>query len=366
MKELIVQCGVDSAQLAGIFKSVGNVQMVKVIYDKTIARSRGFGFVAMSSVQEVESAARQLNDYALVTILSWLARNGFAPTDNVIASLAKSIIEPPVTKEEDIMGCSFLLNMLDAVSGVEVIDEQLRTRKDYQEVSSIMNVGMTYSLLYSSAFECEDPTQRRELLLRKFKEKHIGEIGKFDKVQSTFWREWKLKLEDQKRVADRCTSLEKIIPGVDTVRFLSQDFNYIKSVVRPLIDSVKLEKKHILKDVLTLVDEYSLNRSQVFLCYLSSVLVSEVWTNDDITCEISEFKSEIVGYAVETIKAVSYIVYPAIDGCHKVRLAYIFGLLSCLHLWSAFGEIRFSHRSRVIYGSFDAASCYMCRHQLAC
>ncbi|XP_050123027.1 MAG2-interacting protein 2-like [Malus sylvestris] len=172
--------------------------------------------------------------------------------------------------------------MLDAVSGVEVIEEQLRTRKDYQEVSSIMNVGMTYSLLYSSAFECEDPTQRRELLLRKFKEKHTGEIGKFDKVQSTFWREWKLKLEDQKRVADRCTTFEKIIPGVDTI----------------------------------------------FLCYLSSVIVSEVWTNDDITCEISEFKGEIVGYAVETIKAVSYIVYPAIDGCHKVRLAYIFGLLS--------------------------------------
>ncbi|KAB2598829.1 hypothetical protein D8674_001749 [Pyrus ussuriensis x Pyrus communis] len=249
---------------------------------------------------------------ALVTILSWLARNGFAPTDNVVASLAKSIIEPPVTEEEDIVGCSFLLNLLDAVSGVEVIEEQLRTRKDYQEVSSIMNVGMTYSLLYSSAFECE--------------------IGKFDKVQSTFWREWKLKLEDQKRVADRCRALEKIIPGVDTVRFLSQDFNYIKSVMLPLIDSVKLEKKHILKDVLTLADEYSLNRSQVFLCYLSSVLVSEVWTNDDITCEISEFKGEIVGYAVETIKAVSFIVYPAIDGCHKVRLAYVFGLLSGCYL----------------------------------
>ncbi|XP_070679155.1 MAG2-interacting protein 2-like [Malus domestica] len=210
--------------------------------------------------------------------------------------------------------------MLDAVSGVEVIEEQLRTRKDYQEVSSIMNVRMTYSLLYSSTFKCEDSTQMKELLLRKFKEKHTGEIGKFDKVQSTFWREWKLKLENQKRVADRCTTLEKIIPGVDTV----------------------------------------------YLCYLSSVLVSEVWTNDDITCEISKFKGEIIGYAVETIKAVSYIVYLAIDGCHKVRLAYIFGLLSCLHLWSAFGEIRFSHRSRVINGSFDAASCYMCRHQLAC
>ncbi len=109
---------------------------------------------------------------AAVTILSWLARNGFAPRDDLIASLAKSIIEPPATEEEDIMGCSFLLNLVDAFTGVEVIEEQLRTREDYQEVCSIMNVGMTYSLLHNSGLECEGHAKRRELLLWKFKEKH--------------------------------------------------------------------------------------------------------------------------------------------------------------------------------------------------
>ncbi|XP_048422928.1 uncharacterized protein LOC103952321 isoform X4 [Pyrus x bretschneideri] len=39
--------------------------MVKVIYDdKTTGRSRGFRFVTMSSVQEAEYAARQLNGYS--------------------------------------------------------------------------------------------------------------------------------------------------------------------------------------------------------------------------------------------------------------------------------------------------------------
>lgn len=71
---------------------------------------------------------------------------------------------------------------------------------------------------------------------------------------------------------------------------------------------------------------------QVFLRYLSSVLVSEVWTNDDITYEISEFKGEIGGHAVETIKAISSAVYPAVDGCNKLRLAYMFGLLSDCYL----------------------------------
>ncbi|KAK9920918.1 hypothetical protein M0R45_029455 [Rubus argutus] len=56
---------VDSAQLAELFEAAGNVQMVEVIYDKTTGRSRGFGFVTMSSAHEVEAAARQFNGYEL-------------------------------------------------------------------------------------------------------------------------------------------------------------------------------------------------------------------------------------------------------------------------------------------------------------
>lgn len=108
---------------------------------------------------------------AVVAVLSWLARNGFAPKDDLIASLAKSTIEPPITEEKDIICCSFLLNLVDAFCGVEVIEEQLRRRKVYQEISSIMNVGMIYSLLHNYGVHCQGPAQRREMLLKKFKEK---------------------------------------------------------------------------------------------------------------------------------------------------------------------------------------------------
>nr|VDC89366.1 unnamed protein product [Brassica oleracea] len=54
---------VDSAQLAQLFESAGNVEMVEVIYDKVTGRSRGFGFVTMSSVSEVEAAEQQFNGY---------------------------------------------------------------------------------------------------------------------------------------------------------------------------------------------------------------------------------------------------------------------------------------------------------------
>ncbi|KAK7267691.1 hypothetical protein RIF29_20369 [Crotalaria pallida] len=53
----------DSAQLADIFEAAGDVQKVEVIYDKMTGRSRGFGFVTMSSVEEVEAAVQQFNGY---------------------------------------------------------------------------------------------------------------------------------------------------------------------------------------------------------------------------------------------------------------------------------------------------------------
>ncbi|KAL0555480.1 hypothetical protein IC582_009427 [Cucumis melo] len=56
---------VDSAQLAGLFESAGQVERVEVIYDKTTGKSRGFGFVTMSTVDEVEAAAQQFNGYEL-------------------------------------------------------------------------------------------------------------------------------------------------------------------------------------------------------------------------------------------------------------------------------------------------------------
>ncbi|XP_071728409.1 protein CNGC15b-like [Rutidosis leptorrhynchoides] len=56
---------VDSAALAGLFEAAGNVEMVEVIYDKVSGRSRGFGFVTMSSVEEVEEAVRKFNGYEL-------------------------------------------------------------------------------------------------------------------------------------------------------------------------------------------------------------------------------------------------------------------------------------------------------------
>ncbi|XP_042418015.1 29 kDa ribonucleoprotein, chloroplastic-like [Zingiber officinale] len=56
---------VDSSQLAGLFQQAGNVEMVEVIYDKISGKSRGFGFVTMSTIEEVEIAAQQFNGYTL-------------------------------------------------------------------------------------------------------------------------------------------------------------------------------------------------------------------------------------------------------------------------------------------------------------
>lgn len=55
---------------------------------------------------------------------------------------------------------------------------------------------------------------------------------------------------------------------METSRFFSGDMEYIQSVVFSLIESVKTEKKQILKDALVLAHTYGLDRSKVciFVC----------------------------------------------------------------------------------------------------
>ncbi|KAG8099294.1 hypothetical protein GUJ93_ZPchr0013g36750 [Zizania palustris] len=55
---------VDSAQLAGLFEQAGGVEMVEVVYDRVTGRSRGFGFVTMSTAEEASAAVEQFNGYS--------------------------------------------------------------------------------------------------------------------------------------------------------------------------------------------------------------------------------------------------------------------------------------------------------------
>ncbi|KAI5068437.1 hypothetical protein GOP47_0016782 [Adiantum capillus-veneris] len=74
----------NSEELAGVFQKVGSVDMVEVIYDKESGRSRGFGFVTMSSVEDCNTAIEKLDgaDYAGRTLrVNFPNRNrGDAPT----------------------------------------------------------------------------------------------------------------------------------------------------------------------------------------------------------------------------------------------------------------------------------------------
>uniref|UniRef100_K3Z324 Sec39 domain-containing protein n=1 Tax=Setaria italica TaxID=4555 RepID=K3Z324_SETIT len=272
---------------------------------------------------------------ATISIIYWLAVNGLAPNDNLIMILAKSIMEPPVDEEFDVLGCSVLLNLMDPFNGVKIIEEELKRRECYQEISSMMSIGMLYSSLNNSKKECSTPEQRRNLLLHKFHEKFTSadtdDLDQIDMANTTFWREWKSKLEEEKQLADQARMLRQILPDIDTSRFLSGDVNYIKRVIFSFVDSVKLEKKHILKEAVKIAETYGLQRTEVLLRFLACSLLSEYWDNNHILNEISDFREDIVRSAKGVIDMIYSDVYPEIDGYNKQRLSYIYGILSACH-----------------------------------
>ncbi|CAM0943908.1 unnamed protein product [Alopecurus aequalis] len=286
------------------------------------------------------------------SIIYWLGVNNFAPSDDLIMFLAKSVMEPPVDEDDYVLSCSILLNLMDPFNGVKTIEEELKKRECYQEISSIMNVGMIYSSLNSSKKECSTPEQRRNLLLHKFHEKFTSmdsdDLDQIDMAHATYWGEWKSKLEEEKRMADQARVLKELLPDIDTSRFLSGDANYIKKAVFSFVGSVKLERKHILKEAVKIAENYGLQRTEVLLRFLGCALVSEYWDNDDILNEISEFREDIVKSAKGVIDMIYSDVYPEIDGYNKQRLSYIFGILSACHSYlKRTSEIELTYQEHV-------------------
>ena len=53
--------GVDDAQLAQMFSQAGTVVSAQVVKDRDTGRSRGFGFVEMSTEEEAQNAVNNLN-----------------------------------------------------------------------------------------------------------------------------------------------------------------------------------------------------------------------------------------------------------------------------------------------------------------
>ncbi len=53
--------GVDDAKLREIFSQAGNVVSAQVVMDRQTGRSRGFGFVEMSTEEEAQNAVSNLN-----------------------------------------------------------------------------------------------------------------------------------------------------------------------------------------------------------------------------------------------------------------------------------------------------------------
>lgn len=53
--------GVDDAKLAQIFSQAGTVVTAQVVMDRQTGRSRGFGFVEMSTDEEADAAVQNLN-----------------------------------------------------------------------------------------------------------------------------------------------------------------------------------------------------------------------------------------------------------------------------------------------------------------
>ncbi|KAG6557446.1 hypothetical protein Mapa_000718 [Marchantia paleacea] len=232
---------------------------------------------------------------AAALILLGLANYDIVPDDSLILLLVREAVQTPVTKEDDIVGCGYLLNLHDVHRGTEFLEEELQRRGSAQGAHQALDLVMTFSSLQESASVLRNPQERRRAL-REYLCGHADAVTKNFQTSSAsnFWTEFRSRAAETLKVAEESRKLQQMLPGVDAGRFITGDQEYINERIFSFVETAKTRQEEWLPGLLALAHEYHVDTWQVLVRYFLALLLAEGRPEEDSVAEISGYWSKLL------------------------------------------------------------------------
>ncbi|KAL2652320.1 hypothetical protein R1flu_020448 [Riccia fluitans] len=231
---------------------------------------------------------------AAALVLRLLAEYDIVADDSLILQLAREAVGSPVCKEDDIVGCGYLLNLRDARHGTEILEEELKRREIDQESQLALDLVVSFSSLQASASVLHTPPDRRNELRKLLSEGGESQSDKSTPTSSNFWNEFRSKAVQTLNVAEESRKLQEMLPGVDAARFIAGDQQYITESIFSFVDSAKARKEEWLPGLLALSLRYHVDTWRVFVRYFFALLRAEETPEPQILAEISGYYSKLL------------------------------------------------------------------------
>jgi hypothetical protein len=100
------------------------------------------------------------------TILLGLAHTNLIPRDELVCYLAQAAMLDISKDNISLVGCGYLLNIVDDQKAIELLEKEFENRRDLEETCKVMNLGLMYgSLQHTLKNPRQSARHRREKLL---------------------------------------------------------------------------------------------------------------------------------------------------------------------------------------------------------
>ncbi|KAL3677465.1 hypothetical protein R1sor_027413 [Riccia sorocarpa] len=231
---------------------------------------------------------------AAALVLRLLAEYDILADDSLVLQLAREAVSSPVCKEDDRVGCGYLLNLGDSRHGTEILEEELKRRENYQESQLALDLVVSFSSLQASASVFHTPLERRTELRKFLSEDGRSESETTSPASSNFWTEFRSKAVQTLKFAEESRKLQQMIPGVDAARFIAGDQEYITESIFNFVDSVKARKEEWLPGLLALSHRYHVDTWRVLVRYFLALLAVEETPERQVLAEISGYYSKLL------------------------------------------------------------------------
>lgn len=105
--------------------------------------------------------------YATALLIHGLASYDLLWSDHLLLKLAQEALRS-ASKENEKVGCGYLMNLEDAHLGAEVLEQEVGRRHVFEDSVQVMHMARLYAALQDASLSSGRPAERRELLLCSF------------------------------------------------------------------------------------------------------------------------------------------------------------------------------------------------------
>ncbi|GBG89067.1 hypothetical protein CBR_g48777 [Chara braunii] len=272
---------------------------------------------------------------ALAMAAHWLVNLEASVDEAILVEVGRRLIDMCGGRVWDELGLSYLLAVEPREGVVSVLEEQVESRTDYDNLHRLLLMILYYCSVQAQVARVDNAKEVRSILscsATQLAERvvHAAEdVGLSDSEGIDWLPKVKATLGKLRAIKD-ALSLQDLIPDIAVGRFATGDTEYISGQILSLVAGpLTGDTGVVLARALNFAETYGVDKWEVLMSHAETLLLSD-WPVERVEAMLANSLEGVLTRPVEVVKRLQCRVYPQLSGSHHSLLQCYYSLIeSC-------------------------------------